>query len=60
MKAAAAIRKFFNNGPCIDSLITYPPVSVTEIRDFKLAMEPEEWQELARQACDLMGETLEV
>ena len=46
MKAATAIKKFTG-------------ANVTEIKEFKIACTPEEWKELGKQACEIMGEEFE-
>ena len=58
MKAANALRAFFNK-PGLREDIPYPPCPVTEIKQFKEACTPEEWQEFGRQACEAMGEVFE-
>lgn len=59
MKAATALRTFFNNGPVCNESMTYPTLNVKEIRDFKVACGDEEYFELAEQAATLLGETFE-
>lgn len=59
MKAATAIRTFFNDGPVCDKNIFYPKVSVAEIKEFKDACSDTEYRELARQAAELLGEKLD-
>jgi len=58
MKAAAAIIKFIGL-PGHNSDMNYHKAPVAEIKNFKQACTPEEWQEFGRQACEAMGETFE-
>ena len=46
MKAATAIKKFTG-------------ANVTEIKELKLSCTEEEWKELGKQACEIMGEVFE-
>ena len=58
MKTSAAIRRFMNSqGHNPD--MTYAPVKVQEIKEFKNACTPEEYADLGKQACTLLGETWE-
>lgn len=59
MKGAKALREFFNKGPECNPELMYPAVSVTELREFKLACTDDEYREMAAQACELIGETFD-
>lgn len=59
MKTVGAIRQFINNGPRLNPEMVYHPATVSEIKEFKDSMSVEEWHELGRQACEIMGETFE-
>jgi len=59
MKPAKAIMIFFNKGPELNSDLSYIPVSVGEVREFKNACSSEEWEGYARTACQILGETYE-
>lgn len=60
MKPAAAIMHFFNKHPGHDLGTRYPHLNVKELREFKNNCDPDEYVELAKQACDIMGEKLEI
>ena len=59
MKTANAIRTFMNSGPCLNDDLSYPKVTVTEIKEMKDECSVEEWTDLGRQACSILGETFE-
>ena len=59
MKPANAIMTFFNKGPELNPDLPYLPIKVGEVREFKGACSPEEWEEFARTACQILGETYE-
>ena len=59
MKSANALFQFFNNGPELNSDLQYVSISVRELKDFKETMSKEEYHDLAKQACDIMGEVWE-
>ena len=51
LKPASALRKFLQTD-CCDTGRMYPPVSVTEIKEFKEACTEGEYAELGQQAID--------
>ena len=59
MKSATAIQKFLN-APGLNPEMSYPRVTVAEIKQFKDSCSPAEWAEFGRQACELLGEKHEV
>ena len=58
MKAATAIKKFMGTQGTNPNM-TYPSVSVSEIKELKEATSNEEWIEFGRHACEAMGEEFE-
>ena len=58
MKTATALRKFFSL-PGHNPDMVYDPVSLPDIKELKDNCTPEEYHELGKQACELMGETFE-
>ncbi len=60
MKSANAIRTYFNSWPGNNPEMTYLPISVSEIKEFKESMTQVEYLALARQACEAMGEVHEI
>ena len=55
MKSANAIMQFFNKGPTCNHEMFYPPISVRELKDMKESCDLEEYHELGKQACLLLG-----
>lgn len=60
MKTANAIRTFMNDGPCLNPEMSYPKISVTEIKEFKSVCTDEEYHDFGRQACEILGEVHEM
>jgi len=54
MKASAAIKKFIGT-PGVRDDISYPPASVSEIKELKDATTTEEWQRFGLDACAALG-----
>ena len=55
LKPASALRKFLANDCCKTGRF-YPPVTVKEIKDFKMACKDDEYAELGQQAIDHLNE----
>ena len=51
LKPASALRKFLQTDCCKTSR-HYPPVTVTEIKEFKTACKDDEYAELGQEAID--------
>jgi hypothetical protein len=58
MKPSASIITFFKT-PGFDPTTMYQPLTVAELKEFKMACSEEEYLELARQAAEELGEKLE-
>ena len=55
LKPASALRKFLQTDCCNTSRV-YPPVTVTEIKEFKTACKDDEYAELGQQAINHLVE----
>ena len=51
LKPATALRKFLQTDCCNTGRL-YPPVSVTEIKEFKEVCSPTEYQEMGKAAAE--------
>ena len=58
MRPAAAIKKFMGTQG-FNPDMTYYPVKISEVKEFKTVCTSEEWNEFGRHACEAMGEEFE-